>query len=499
LVGIVLFVLSFLYFYWVAGDVLHMGGDEGIYLQGGRLVSLGQQPYRDFFAIAGPLTFWMEGALASASGMSLAIMRLPPIFDAAFLVWVVYWLLSRYAGTLYSAGAAIVFMACELRIRQLNVNHRWDSAALAMAAIVLAFEADRGGRTALRVAAGFLIVASALATPSMLLVAFPMLFWCGWGKIRNALLFVGGGTLAAGTAAIYLQQVHALVPMIQSMLWTGANYAPANRVLYGGWGIVAPGANTAGWTYFAGLAFSFLPAILPPAAIVGWLFYFRRPSHREDLPQVMPMLAVSAALVFAAWPRWTSDTLLHTLALSWFLCALWLFRLTGPAQRRWFCAIALLASLGSLANKAVAAMDYGPRDTRVGTLRTSFDESDLLGGLERWIQPGDSVFSFPYLPSAYYFLDARNPSRYSFLQPGMMTAEDEQRAIAELTAAPPRWVIYEEVPAKSVLAFWPHSDPARIPMTAMKWYLRANYHRVDTLEGPLGRYEAMEKNPVSLP
>src|SRR5580658_9646499 len=86
LVGIALFILSALFLYWVAGDVLQLAGDEGIYLQGGRLVALGQQPYRDFLVITGPLTFWIEGALASASG-SLAVMRLPPIIDVAFLTW----------------------------------------------------------------------------------------------------------------------------------------------------------------------------------------------------------------------------------------------------------------------------------------------------------------------------------------------------------------------------------------------------------------------------
>jgi hypothetical protein len=495
LVGIALFILSLLLLYWLAGDVLQLAGDEAIYLQGGRLVALGQQPYRDFFAITGPLTFWIEGSLASASGMSLAIMRLPPIFDVAFLAWAVYWLTSRYAGTLYSAGAAIVFLACEVRIRQLNVNHRWDSAALAMAAIVLAFEAQRGGRGVFCAASGLLVVASACATPSMLLVALPLLAWCGRGSIRNALLFVGGATLAAGVAAFYLQHVHALVPMIQSMRWTAANYTQANRVFYGGLGLAVPGPATAGWTSIPGFLFSFLPAFLPPAALVAWLFCFRRPIHRTDLPQVLPLLVVSAALVFAAWPRWTSDVLLHTLAPSWFLCALLLYRVTDAPQRRWLL-IALLAALASLGGKAVVAMDYDTRETRVGTLRAPLDQSEFLEALEHWIQPGDSLFSFPYLPSAYYFLNARNPTRYSFLQPGMMTAEDERLAIDELAAAPPRWVLFEHIPPQAILAFWPGSDPSRIPMTAMKSYLGAHYHRVDTLAGPLGHFEVVERNPT---
>ena len=36
-------------------------------------------------------------------------------------------------------------------------------------------------------------------------------------------------------------------------------------------------------------------------------------------------------------------------------------------------------------------------------------------------------------------------------------------------------------------------------LTAMKQYLRAHYRRVDTVEGPLGRYEVLDKNSGSLP
>jgi hypothetical protein len=94
-----LFAASFLFLYWVAGDVLHMAGNEGIYSQGGRLVARGRQPYRDLFAITGPLSFWIEAVLAFSNGMSLAGMRLSLIFDAAFLVFAVYWLTSRSTKT----------------------------------------------------------------------------------------------------------------------------------------------------------------------------------------------------------------------------------------------------------------------------------------------------------------------------------------------------------------------------------------------------------------
>jgi hypothetical protein len=91
--GAILFTLSFPFLHWVA-DLLHIAPDKRIYLQGGRLVAQGHKPYRDLFAVTGPLSFWMEAVLAFSSRMRLAARRLPPFFDAAFLAFAVYWLTS---------------------------------------------------------------------------------------------------------------------------------------------------------------------------------------------------------------------------------------------------------------------------------------------------------------------------------------------------------------------------------------------------------------------
>jgi hypothetical protein len=494
LVGAAVFLLAFLYLYWIAGDILRTAGDEGIYLEGGRRVALGQQPYRDFFALTGPLTFWIEGVLAYCTGMSLAAMRLPAILDIAFLTWAVYWLTSRYAGVRYSSVTAFVFLVWESRVQLLNVNHRWDSAALATAAAVAALAAQRTGRRGLWAASGFLAAAAAWATPSALIVALPLAVWSA-RRGAGAFAFLAGGALVTGSAGFYLQWHHALIPMIQSLRWTGANYTAANRVFYGSiWlGAEAASLRVNGWDYIVTSLGMLAPAVLPPAAVAGWAWFLR--GNRADAAEIAPLLAAAAALVLSAWPRWTASALLHTMALAWFLSALLLYRLTTQRQRFWVGGIALLISAGSVAPKVIAPLDYWPRETRVGTLRDPGGEGEFLDRLEHWIQPGDSLFSFPYAPSVYYFLNARNPTRYSFLQPGMMTGEDERRAVAELEAAPPRWVIYEKYPARVVPAIWPGSDPALIPMLAMNTYIAEHYRPVEDVAGPWSRVVVMERRP----
>jgi 4-amino-4-deoxy-L-arabinose transferase-like glycosyltransferase len=495
-IGAAIFLLSFVCLYWIAADILEIAGDEGMYLEGGRRIAMGQQPYRDFFVLTGPLTFWIQGVLAHLSAMKLAIMRLPVILDAAFLAWAVYWLASRYTGSAYAAGAAFSFLAYESRIRILKVNHRWDSGALATAAIVTALAAHRSGRRELWAACGILLAAAAWATPSMAIVALPLLAWSGRKGMGCAAAFLAGGAITSGAAGLYLHWHGALLPMIESLRWTGANYTAPNRVPYGSvWAGAMPDA--AAWQYAVASGILMVPAVLPLAAIFGWMWLWRTREKRGDIAEMVPLLGAAAALTLTGWPRWTSDTLLHTMALSWFLCALLLYRLTTPRQRFWWCGVVLVVSAGSLLPKLVAPWNYPPQETRVGTLRDPGNQGEILDGLERWVSPGDTLFSFPYLPSAYYFLDARNPSRYTFLQPGMMTSEDERRAVADLQLAPPRWVVYENFPPDAVFRIWPGTDPARIPMTAMNEYLSAHYRQVDSIAWETARLVVMERVPAA--
>jgi len=495
-IGAAIFILSFVCLYWIAGDILEIAGDEGIYLEGGRRIAMGQQPYRDFFVLTGPLTFWIQGALAHLSAMKLAIMRLPVILDAAFLGWAVYWLASRYTSSAYAAGAAFSFLAYESRIRILKVNHRWDSGALAMAAIVAALAAHRSGRRETWAVCGILLAAAAWATPSMAIVALPLLVWSGSKGMGCAAALLAGSAVTSGAAGLYLHWHGALLPMIESLRWTGANYTAPNRVPYGSvWAGATPDA--AAWQYAMATMILMVPAVLPLAAISGWTWFWRTREKRGDTAEIVPLLGAAAALTLAAWPRWTSDALLHTMALSWFLCALLLYRLTAPRQRFWCCGVVLVVSAGSLLPKLVAPWSNALQETRVGSLRDPTNQGEVLDELEHWVNPGDTLFSFPYLPSAYYFLNARNPSRYTFLQPGMMTSEDERRAVADLQLAPPRWVVYENFPPDAVFRIWPGTDPARIPMAAMNEYLSAHYRQVDSIAWETARLAVMERVPAS--
>jgi hypothetical protein len=89
------------------------------------------------------------------------------------------------------------------------------------------------------------------------------------------------------------------------------------------------------------------------------------------------------------------------------------------------------------------------------------------------------MFAFPYEPAALFLGAGRNPTRYSFLQPGMMTAADERAALQDLEAKPPLWVYYSDVPPKAYLRIWPSSDPRRLRMPHIEQFIAERYREVD--------------------
>ena len=128
-------------------DRLIVINDEGIYLDGAVRVLRGEVPYRDFFAICGPGTFWMLAGIFRVAGISLSSARILLALDLTLLSGLTFWLTSQLASRTTAVCAALLFGALSLSgPNNIVVNHRWDSSALALAAICAALSAIRRPR-----------------------------------------------------------------------------------------------------------------------------------------------------------------------------------------------------------------------------------------------------------------------------------------------------------------------------------------------------------------
>lgn len=462
-------VLTFGFLWLVAGNLYIRLLDEGIYLEGAARIVDGQAPYRDFFALTGPGCFWLVAGLFQALGVKLWVARLLPLTELALLVGAVFWLAARMTSRVYGALLALAYLSLmAVNVDTMVVNHRLDSAALA----VLAVAASVGGRP---VAAGVCAAAAAWATPPMLVVSIALLYF---ERTRWRGFLVGMAAVSA-PALLWLVWRGALIPMLQHLLWSGANYAGANRAAYGsivgGWGAIfsdASGGELVVRAIFTGYCLM-LPAILPVVVLVASLLRGWR--NREEW-----MLAVCAGVMLvSSYPRPNITNLRYLCPLFVVLSGVLLFRFRywriamGAAT---FLSAVLLLYAGTNIGKGEVV------ETPRGAVRFPAESVAMQRMLQKHVRPGDSMFVFPYEPVSLFLSGGRNPTHYSFLQPGMMTASDEQAAVADLRAHPPRWVYYSDVPPEAYLRIWPTSDPARLRMPEIEGFIRAQYREVDRVE-----------------
>jgi len=446
------------------GHWFYLSLDEGIYLEGARRVASGEVPYRDFFAITGPGNFWLYGLVFRCFGTSLAAARFLLCLELAATCAAIDCLVGRTATAAFAAAVSLLYLAMLLTtLYPVYITHRWDSNTCALLALCFIERRPR--------LAGIFAALAAWITPPLLLVAVALGFFT---RLRP---YLAGMGVVTAPALVLLAAQGALGPLIGSLVWDAARYSAANRLWWG--------ALTLAFRSFQGpdlvhYADSILPAVLPPAAILLAL-----PGEKRWLP-----LITSLAAAAACYPRFGAAQLLFASAFFWVLAAV-----SVPRRiQKPLAAAALAVAVGATA-VAWPREKLKRIDTPAGTLQVSRRHFITLNDLLAVTKPGESVFVYPYLPSLYFALDVRNPTRYAWLQPGMMSEGDVRSAIESLRARPPRRVIWHDFTEAYILNNWPASDRARLRFPEMEGYLQTHYHVVIPDGVPTIGYKLMEKNP----
>lgn len=463
---------------WLMGaNRLSLINDEGIYLYGAVLILRGQAPYSDFFVLTGPGTFWLLAAVFRFLGTKLSFARLLPILDIAFLTMMVYWLTARFSRPGFGMFLAFVYFSFQVIVPDLIVvNHRWDSAAFAMAALSLFLSGVHSGKRPLFFVAGMFAAGAVWITPSLITAPIALVVWLIWNADlrKQVVTFLLGVSLSSMAAVFFLSLHGALGSMFGHFLWTASNYASANRFFYGGviggYGAIFSNAGGAEILSVALVAFAVaLPAILPIAAYLGVLFKILK--SREEILLVI----FSIAMLASTYPRMDVGHLQFITPIFYVLAGCMAERaLTGAWRRFVSLCFAVIATM-FLTISLTSITDGHSVETRIGKVHGKSEELILIEKLSQNIPAGESVFVFPYMPFFYFLTNAENPTRYSFLQPGMMTLADEQAVLSQLKLHPAKLVIYFDVPPEAYLRLWPSSDPDRLRMNSIERWLRSKY------------------------
>lgn len=471
----IVFLCAAALFWWLAGHRLIPISDEGLYLDGARRLLAGQALYRDFFVLTGPGTFWNVAAFFRIFGVSLASARALLVCDLTVIATGIYWLATRFHSRALGFWLASFFAALLVGDSgRLVVDHRWDSAAcLMMSALLL-----RSGRWWQIGLAGVAAGYAAWITPPILLALAPMFAWSFFERRWAGVFCFGSGIAAVSAGATgALFATGSFGPFVHHFAWIASQYSGANRFAYGGiiggYGPLFSDAHGLElWIRVFLVFFIALPAIAPILAVVT-VAAARRVWNKP----MVALLACAIASVVACAPRLDVTHLMYASPLNYVVAACALASILPPRLRM---ALVMALSLGAgmfLWNGISQRRRLEMAKTREGVVVGEHGDLSLDLELEAVVRPGESFFAFPYVPLAYFLTQGRNPTRYSYLQPGMMSNADENTALGALIQSPPGKVLYIDVPVEAYLRMFPSSDPKRLRMQKIEDWLRANYEK----------------------
>jgi Dolichyl-phosphate-mannose-protein mannosyltransferase len=458
---------------WAHGNRLVLNNDEGIILDAAARMLHGQTLYRDFFGYMTPGSYWIQEAAFALFGVSIRSGRIVVILDFALQCAVLFWLTALLAGKKTAFAGTILFAAFQTSSPErpdfLLAQHRMDSAALALLSIVLCVQGQRHAKAWYWAAGGLLVTVAALCTPTVGSIAAVTLVWvCADRSLRRFLLPYCGG-LAAGTLAILtvVTATGMLKPLVDQMAWLSRNYSSVNYMPYGsiigGYGTALAGAAGLELAILALVLFCVaLPAVLPVAAIAAWTWAMFDPrwtaQSRQILKTPIPyLLGCMAVLVAGTYPRADVAHLAFVAVLPYVLAAAWISWHAPPLVAAGVAIVLSTVSLGFVEDTATHLRAELPVATPIGTVRASPADLDGVRKLLGCVHPGDTLYIHPYRPMLYFLTQTHNPTRYSYLWPGLMTSDDEAAALRDLEKMPPKAVMYLQLERAEYLRVFPNA------------------------------------------
>ncbi len=346
-------------------------------------------------------------------------------------------------------------------------------------------------------AAGCCAAFAAWTTPPVALVGIAILVWL-WLEDRAKLWpYLAGCAAISLCCAGVLAIQGGLLPMFRQLLWNSSHYAGANYLPYGtlfgqGYSQFFQGATPYELPVRDLVVFGIIvPILLPPLAVLCWPWWRKTPLLRL-------LFVGGAALVASTYPRMDLPHLTYTAPVFYALLAILAVSIPWPKLSNTLFAAATLVVVVFAGNALAQHAREMALATNVGEIRALPEDMSLLRGLVREIPPGSSLFVFPYLPIASFLTLSQNPTRYSYLQPGMMSDPDEADVLAELRKSPPARVLYFDFAPKELLEIWPASDASRLRFHGLEAYLASNYHRVGAIPTAKRTFDILEPNEQRL-
>jgi hypothetical protein len=204
-----------------------------------------------------------------------------------------------------------------------------------------------------------------------------------------------------------------------------------------------------------------------------------------------------AALIAASYPRADVAHLAFVAVVPYALITAWIFWYLP--RRIWAVMFAVITCIGTMFCLYSASTLFAEKrtGTPIGTLRVNTHAAPQVEALLNAVHPGDGLFVHPYKPLLYFLTQARNPSRYSFLAPGMMTDHDAQIALQDLNRNPPHWVLHLDLIREDFLRVFPSGDPSMTEFKSIEQWIHSGYSELPSPGIAVDGYKLLKRNPVT--
>jgi hypothetical protein len=480
--GAVFLAVTCLLLFFHAGRLI-FSPDEGILLEAAQRMLGGKKLYIDFFGYMSPGSYWLQELVFRFAGLSLRAARLIVILDFALQCSLIFWLVSRfgYRGTAW-AVTALFFLFEASNPNLILPGHRWDSAALSLLAVTLGLEGAWTGKRAYWIAAGALAAFASICTPSigvLGLITGLALLMPPWRRFFPP--FALAAIVTAALTVLVMASGGYLRAFVAQMQWLSKNYSGVNVTGYGevngGYPALLQSLAEVWLPFRVVLLLSItLAALLPVVAILGWgvAWVVRKGKAFPEAGRLaIPyLLACLAGYVASTYPRPNLGHLMVVAPLGYVLVTILIARYFAAARLTIFVLLIPCALLPAVHGVGAIAAEV-PVRTPVGEVRVAVEDRASLQNLLAQIQPHQTLYVHPYLPLFYFLTQTVNPTRFSYLAPGMMTAQEEAETLRELAKSPPDWVLYLPLRREDYLRIFPSATTYRFE--GIEAWLQANY------------------------
>jgi len=437
--------------------VLSHNGDEGTLIMGAVRVTEGQVPFRDFFEVMGPGTFYWLALFFKFLGTTWFATRICLLITTtAICLLLVY--LSRRLRPGFEAIPVILFVAASY--------HDWDAIShhmssnlfglLAFAAFVRWMDKPRLLTLFLAGAGAGLTTWCMLPKGLLLFLSFLLLLWVLYRKnplARSATAALAGGYLMFNAAGVAMFWAMGGLPdlIYANLIWPLTNYRGINVVPYGFefkqlyWSgftsSLIPLFSTAGGLVLSCmLSAPLILFIILPAVLLGCALYFGRDAFNRT---TLPYWLAGAAFWLSEMHRKDVRHLVYGSPLLILLT----FYLVRQVPNQWLQAagkmVAACAVLLALLNPLVALSSQHAHHTRRGVVYDTFRENPVLDYMNATIATKEPIFIYPYSPLYYFLSAAENPTRYSILMYQINTDQQFRDVVQSLETTKVRHVIWD--------------------------------------------------------